>query len=108
MRKLNKCSCCSDRSNENLDKHSCCSCEKTSEKSGESGCCKCCNSKERDQKFNALVGPAGAGHYVKMIHNGIEYALLQAYSEGFHLLKSGYYEKLNLEQISKIWNNEVS
>ena len=35
------------------------------------------------------VGPSGAGHYVKMIHNGIEYGLLQAYAEGFHLLREG-------------------
>lgn len=51
------------------------------------------------------VGPAGAGHYVKMIHNGIEYALLQAYAEGFHLLKGGSYNNLDLEKISQIWSN---
>ena len=50
-----------------------------------------------------LVGPSGAGHYVKMVHNGIEYALLQAYAEGFHLLKEGRYKNLDLEQISSIW-----
>ncbi|MBX9831185.1 decarboxylating 6-phosphogluconate dehydrogenase [Candidatus Babeliales bacterium] len=52
-----------------------------------------------------LVGGAGAGHYVKMVHNGIEYSLLQAYAEGFHLLKSGHYQNLDLEQISNIWMN---
>lgn len=51
----------------------------------------------------ALVGPSGAGHYVKMVHNGIEYALLQAYAEGFHLLKDGSYKKLDLEEISALW-----
>jgi len=51
-----------------------------------------------------LVGPSGAGHYVKMVHNGIEYALLQAYAEGFHLLKDGYYSDLDLEKISRIWS----
>ncbi|MBY0354009.1 decarboxylating 6-phosphogluconate dehydrogenase [Candidatus Babeliales bacterium] len=51
----------------------------------------------------ALCGPVGAGHYVKMVHNGIEYSLLQAYAEGFHLLKSGHYKNLDLEQISNIW-----
>ncbi len=52
-----------------------------------------------------LVGPSGAGHYVKMVHNGVEYALLQAYAEGFHIIKHGYYKNddLNLEQISDIW-----
>jgi 6-phosphogluconate dehydrogenase len=52
-----------------------------------------------------LVGPSGAGHYVKMVHNGIEYALLQAYAEGFHLIKHGYFknEDLDLAQISDIW-----
>ena len=52
----------------------------------------------------AHVGPSGAGHYTKMIHNGIEYALLQAYAEGFHLLKDGGFT-LNLEEISRLWNN---
>jgi len=52
----------------------------------------------------AHVGPSGAGHYAKMIHNGIEYALLQAYAEGFHLLKNGGFT-LDLEEISRLWNN---
>ncbi|MCL5875616.1 MAG: decarboxylating 6-phosphogluconate dehydrogenase [Candidatus Dependentiae bacterium] len=54
-----------------------------------------------------LVGPSGAGHYVKMVHNGIEYGLLQAYAEGFHLIKEGSFKKYNpdLEQISRIWSN---
>jgi len=52
----------------------------------------------------AHVGPSGAGHYTKMIHNGIEYALLQAYAEGFHLLKKGKFI-LDLEEISRLWNN---
>jgi len=51
----------------------------------------------------AFVGPPGAGHYVKMIHNGIEYALLQAYAEGFHLLKNGTYPDLDLSQIADVW-----
>lgn len=51
------------------------------------------------------VGQAGAGHYVKMVHNGIEYALLQAYAEGFHMLKEGPYKDLDLEKISGVWNH---
>jgi 6-phosphogluconate dehydrogenase len=51
----------------------------------------------------AHVGPHGAGHYVKMIHNGIEYALLQSYAEGFQILKQGSYKDLDLEQISGVW-----
>ena len=51
----------------------------------------------------AHMGPAGAGHYVKMIHNGIEYGMLQAYGEGFALLEASDYN-LNLEKISKLWN----
>ncbi len=52
------------------------------------------------------VGPSGAGHYVKMIHNGIEYGLLQAYAEGFQIIKEGTFKKeaLDLEEISRIWN----
>lgn len=53
----------------------------------------------------AFMGSAGAGHYVKMIHNGIEYALLQTYAEGFHLLKQGKYKDLDLEKISNVWNH---
>ncbi len=53
----------------------------------------------------AHVGPVGAGHYVKMVHNGIEYAMLQAYGEGFHLLKEGPYQGLDLAAIATVWNN---
>ena len=53
----------------------------------------------------AFVGPAGAGHFVKMVHNGIEYALLQAYGEGFELLMNGPYKNLDFEKISKTWKN---
>ena len=51
------------------------------------------------------VGPAGAGHYVKMIHNGIEYAMLQAIGEGFELLGKGSYSDLSFEKIAGIWNH---
>ena len=55
----------------------------------------------------AYVGPSGAGHYVKMVHNGIEYALLQAYAEGFHLLKEGEFKDahLDLEKIAQLWQS---
>jgi len=55
----------------------------------------------------AHVGPSGAGHYVKMVHNGIEYGLLQAYSEGFDLLKNGEFKNdhLSLEQVADVWNH---
>jgi 6-phosphogluconate dehydrogenase len=49
-------------------------------------------------------GPAGSGHFVKMIHNGIEYAMMQSYGEGFELLKNGPY-KLDLAAISSLWEN---
>lgn len=51
----------------------------------------------------AYVGPSGAGHYVKMVHNGIEYALLQSYGEGFHLLREGRYPNLDLAEIAHVW-----
>jgi len=50
------------------------------------------------------MGPAGSGHYVKMVHNGVEYALMQAYGEGFELLAEGRYD-LDLEAVSRTWNN---
>jgi len=51
------------------------------------------------------VGPSGAGHFVKMIHNGIEYGLMQAYSEGFAILKRKEDFHLNLPQIAGIWRH---
>jgi 6-phosphogluconate dehydrogenase len=50
------------------------------------------------------MGPAGSGHYVKMVHNGVEYALMQAYGEGFELLHEGRYD-LDLETVARTWNN---
>ena len=49
------------------------------------------------------VGPSGAGHFVKMVHNGIEYGLMQAYAEGFELMQSKAQLNLDLHQISEIW-----
>ena len=51
----------------------------------------------------AYMGPPGAGHFVKMVHNGIEYGMLQAYAEGFELLNASRYE-LDLRQIASLWN----
>jgi 6-phosphogluconate dehydrogenase len=51
----------------------------------------------------AHVGPSGAGHFVKMVHNGIEYGMLQAYGEGFEMLKTSQFE-LDLGKISRLWN----
>ena len=50
------------------------------------------------------MGPNGSGHYVKMVHNGVEYALMQAYGEGFELLHEGRYD-LDLEAVARTWNN---
>ena len=52
----------------------------------------------------AHVGPTGAGHFTKMIHNGIEYALLQAYGEGFELLNASQFG-IDLHQVSAVWNH---
>jgi 6-phosphogluconate dehydrogenase len=53
----------------------------------------------------AHVGPPGAGHYVKMVHNGIEYGMLQAYAEGFEILHASKDFKLDLHQIAAVWNH---
>ncbi len=53
----------------------------------------------------AHVGPPGAGHYVKMIHNGIEYGMLQAYAEGYEILHASRDFKVNLGKIAKLWNH---
>src|SRR3984893_44771 len=49
------------------------------------------------------VGPAGSGHFVKMVHNGIEYGIMQAYAEGLDLLRHKKEFELDLLQVSKIW-----
>jgi 6-phosphogluconate dehydrogenase len=49
------------------------------------------------------AGPSGAGHFVKMIHNGVEYGMMQAYGEGFELLKASQFD-LDLGKIAHLWN----
>jgi 6-phosphogluconate dehydrogenase len=54
----------------------------------------------------AHVGPPGAGHFVKMVHNGIEYGLLQAYAEGFEILNgSRLFRDLDMHQIADVWRH---
>jgi len=57
------------------------------------------------KKGYAYVGPSGAGHFVKMVHNGIEYAWLQAAGEGFELIVKGPYKNLDLRKIAETWKN---
>ncbi|MFP4087152.1 MAG: phosphogluconate dehydrogenase (NAD(+)-dependent, decarboxylating) [Desulfobacteraceae bacterium] len=50
-------------------------------------------------------GPTGAGHFVKMVHNGIEYGMMQAYAEGFQILESSpYADSLNYAEVAHLWN----
>ena len=51
----------------------------------------------------AYMGPPGAGHFVKMVHNGIEYGMLQAYAEGFELLNASRFE-VDLHRVASLWN----
>ncbi len=53
----------------------------------------------------AHMGPAGSGHYVKMVHNGIEYGALQAYAEGYEILHASRDFKLDLHKIAAVWNH---
>jgi len=53
----------------------------------------------------AHVGPSGAGHFVKMVHNGIEYGLMQAYAEGFELLRGIEDFELDLGQVAALWQH---
>jgi 6-phosphogluconate dehydrogenase len=65
----------------------------------------------RSEKGYIHAGPAGAGHFVKMVHNGIEYGLMQAYAEGFDILKTKKSDKLpederfdiNLKHVAEVW-----
>ena len=51
------------------------------------------------------VGPVGAGHYTKMVHNGIEYGMMQAYAEGFSILQHKQEFALDLHQVAEIWRH---
>lgn len=53
----------------------------------------------------AHMGPPGSGHYVKMVHNGIEYGALQAYAEGYEILHASKEFKLDLRKIAAVWNH---
>ena len=53
----------------------------------------------------AYVGSAGAGHFVKMVHNGVEYALMQSYAEGFELLRSSPDFDIDIAQVSELWRH---
>ncbi len=50
------------------------------------------------------TGPSGSGHFVKMVHNGVEYGMLQAYGEGFEILAASDYTDLDLQAIAHLWN----
>ncbi len=51
------------------------------------------------------VGPSGSGHFVKMVHNSIEYGMMQAMGEGYELMRKGPYKNLDILAISKLWNH---
>lgn len=57
-----------------------------------------------DGKNYGLVGPSGAGHFVKMIHNGIEYGMMEAIGEGLAILKASGFKNLDLAQVCGIWS----
>lgn len=50
-------------------------------------------------------GPAGAGHFVKMVHNAVEYGMMQSIAEGFDLMANGPYKKMDLAGIAELWNH---
>lgn len=60
--------------------------------------------KVSENKGYAYFGKSGAGHFLKTIHNGIEYALLESYAEGFEVLKKSNYN-FDLRKVSQVWNN---
>jgi len=53
----------------------------------------------------ARVGPSGAGHFVKMVHNGIEYGMMQAFAEGFSIMKHKEELELDLAQVAEVWRH---
>ncbi|MES2971578.1 MAG: decarboxylating 6-phosphogluconate dehydrogenase [Patescibacteria group bacterium] len=53
----------------------------------------------------AHFGPSGAGHYVKMVHNAIEYGMMESLAEGYHLLKEGHYKDVDLAKAAEVWQH---
>lgn len=53
----------------------------------------------------SYIGPSGSGHFVKMVHNAIEYGIMQAIGEGFELIARGPYKGLDLADIARVWNH---
>ncbi len=58
-----------------------------------------------DGKGWGHMGPVGAGHFVKMVHNGIEYGMMQAFAEGFELMKAKEEFNLDMQQIARVWQH---
>jgi 6-phosphogluconate dehydrogenase len=50
-------------------------------------------------------GPSGAGHFIKMVHNAIEYGMMQSLAEGYHLLHDGPYEGIDLPHVAQLWQH---
>ncbi len=57
------------------------------------------------EKGYGHFGKTGAGHFIKMVHNGIEYGVMQAFAEGFHIMKEGPFENLDLGEIAGVWQH---
>jgi len=57
------------------------------------------------EKGYEYIGPAGSGHFVKMIHNGIEYGLMEAYAEGFEILEKTARYDIDLAKVSRLWGH---
>ncbi|MEX1995741.1 MAG: decarboxylating 6-phosphogluconate dehydrogenase [Candidatus Saccharimonadales bacterium] len=53
----------------------------------------------------AHFGPAGSGHYVKMVHNAIEYGMMESYAEGYRMLKEGPFKDMDLAQVGQVWQH---
>ncbi|MGC8538447.1 MAG: phosphogluconate dehydrogenase (NAD(+)-dependent, decarboxylating) [Candidatus Micrarchaeia archaeon] len=53
----------------------------------------------------AYIGPAGSGHFVKMVHNAIEYGMMESIAEGLELVKEGPYKDINMRELCHVWNN---
>ncbi|MDX1765394.1 MAG: NADP-dependent phosphogluconate dehydrogenase [Candidatus Saccharimonadales bacterium] len=51
-------------------------------------------------------GDSGAGHFVKMVHNGVEYGIMQSFAEGYRVIKEGPYDKINLGMVADIWQHK--
>ena len=61
---------------------------------------------EKPKAAHAYFGPSGSGHFVKMVHNAVEYGMMQAIAEGYHIIKEGPFKGIDLAVVGDVWEHQ--